>query len=56
MMMPLCGGKDGVARHHMALRLGMGTDLAGEREGAEAARDGDGLVAVTVDQSEGGKA
>ena len=27
----------------------MGADLAGEREGAEAAGDGDGLMAVSVD-------
>ena len=54
-MMPLCGGKDGVARDHMGLRLGMGTDLAGERESAEAARDGDGLMAVSVDHLRGKK-
>ena len=41
--------QDGVAGHHVSLRLRMGTDLAGEREGAEATSDGDRLVAIGVD-------
>ena len=43
----------GVAGHHVALRHRVGTDLAGQREGAEAARDGDHLVAVTVHRLRG---
>jgi hypothetical protein len=40
--------QEGVTGHYMGLRLRMGTDLAGEHEGAETASDGDGLVAVGV--------
>ncbi len=46
-------GKDRVAGDRMALRLGVGTDLAGERERAEAANDGDGFVPVGVDDLRG---
>jgi hypothetical protein len=41
--------QDGVAGHHMGLRLRMGTDLAREGESAEPTSDTHGLVAVGVD-------
>jgi len=43
----------GVAGHHVGLRLRMGTDLAGKREGAEATRDTDGFMSVGVDHLRG---
>ncbi len=48
-------GKDSVAGDHMGLRLRMRTDLAGERQGAEATGDGDGFVPVSVDRLRGKK-
>ncbi len=45
--------KDRIAGDHMGLRREMGTDLAGQREGAKAARDGNGLVTVSVNYLRG---
>ena len=51
----LVWGQDSIAGHHMGLRQGMGTNLAEQRQGAKATRDGDGLVAVSVDHLRGKK-
>ena len=47
--------QDCIAGDHMGLRVGMRTDLARQREGAKAARDGDRLMAVSVDHLRGKK-
>ena len=44
-----------VAGDHVGLRRRVRTDLAGEGQGAEAARDGDGLMAVRVHHLRGKK-
>ena len=51
----LVWGQDSVAGHHVGLRVGMRTELAGKGEGPEPARDGDRLVAVSVDHLRGKK-
>ncbi len=52
---PVVRRKDSVAWHRVSLRLRMCTDLAGEGQGAEAARDSDGLMTVSVDRLRGKK-
>ncbi len=47
--------KNRISGDDMRLGLRMGTDLAGEGEGAEATGDGDGLVTVSVNDLRGKK-
>ena len=51
----LVWGQNSVARGHMGLRLGMGTNLARKGEDTEPARDGDRFIAVTVNHLRGEK-